>query len=129
MDADGLGDESYRLLLADQVNLLSTRSDLSMAVVQPEPGSFDFSAAEDIVDFAVEVGVPVRGHELLGGAVPAWVAAGSWTAETLTEVLTAHVTTVVGHFRDRNPASSSNGMSSAMRSCRTARFARRSGSR
>jgi len=103
VDADGLGDESYRLLLADQTNLLSTRSDLSMAVVQPEPGTFDFGAAEDIVDFAVEVGVPVRGHELLGGAVPAWVAAGSWTAETLTEVLTTHVTTVVSHFRERNP--------------------------
>ena len=103
VDADGLGDEAYRSLLAEQVNLLSTRSELSMAVVQPEPDSFDFSAAEAIVDFATEAGVPVRGHELLGGAVPAWVAAGSWTAETLTEVLTAHVTEVVGHFRDRNP--------------------------
>ncbi len=103
VDDDGLGDESYRLLLAEQTNLLSTRSDLSMAVVQPEPGSFEFGAAEDIVDFAVEVGVPVRGHELLGGAVPPWVATGTWTAETLTEVLTTHVTTVVSHFRERNP--------------------------
>lgn len=103
VDADGLGDEAYRSLLTEQVNLLSTRSDLSMAVVQPEPDSFDFSAADAIVDFAVEAGVPVRGHELLGGAVPAWVAAGSWTAETLTDVLTTHVATVVGHFHDRNP--------------------------
>jgi endo-1,4-beta-xylanase len=103
VDADDLSDEAYRSLLAEQINLLSTRSELSMAVVQPEPDSFDFSAAEAIVDFAVELGVPVRGHELLGGAVPAWVAAGSWTAETLTEVLTTYVATTVGHFRDRNP--------------------------
>ena len=103
VDADGLDDAAYRSLLEEQVNLLSTRSDLSMAIVQPEPGSFDFGAAEAIVDFAVEADVPVRGHELLGGAVPAWVSAGSWTAETLTDVLTTHVATVVGHFRDRDP--------------------------
>ena len=103
VDVDGLADEAYRALLAEHVNLLSTQGDLSMAVVQPEPGTFDFSAAEAIVDFAVEVDLPVRGHELIGGAVPGWVSGGNWTADTLTEVLRTHVTAVVGHFRDRNP--------------------------
>jgi endo-1,4-beta-xylanase len=103
VDVDALTDEAYRALLADNVNLLSTQGDLSMAIVQPEPGTFDFSAAEAIVDFAVEVDLPVRGHELIGGAVPGWVSSGTWTADTLTEVLRTHVMAVVGHFRDRNP--------------------------
>ena len=103
VDSGALGDEAYRQLLADHVNLVSTQGDLSMAVVQPEQGTFDFSSAETIVDFAVENDMSVRGHELIGGAVPGWVSSGSWTADTLGAVLRDHVTAVVGHFRDRNP--------------------------
>ncbi len=102
-DAEAIGDDVYRELLTEHVNLLSTRSDLSMAVVQPEPGVFDFTRAEAIVDFAVEDDLPVRGHELIGGAVPDWVSAGDWTAESLGQVLRDHVATVIGHFRERNP--------------------------
>lgn len=103
VDATALDDAAYRDLLAEHVNLVSTRGDLSMSLVQPEPGVFDFAAAEDIVDFAVENDLPVRGHELIGGSVPTWVTDGDWSAETLGEVLTDHVSAVVGHFRDRNP--------------------------
>ncbi len=103
VDADGLGDAAHRALLAEHVNLLSTRGDLSMAVVQPEPGVFDFSPADAIVDFAVENDMTVRGHELIGATVPDWVSGTSWTAETLSQVLRDHVIAVVGHFRERNP--------------------------
>jgi endo-1,4-beta-xylanase len=103
VDVDALDDDTYRALLVDHVNLVSTRSDLSMAVVQPEPGVFDFSRADAIVDFAVEHDMAVRGHELIGDALPVWVTAGNWTADTLSQVLRDHVTAVVAHYRDRNP--------------------------
>ncbi len=103
VDVDALDDAGYRTLLVDHVNLVSTRGDLSMAVVQPEPGVFDFSGAESIVDFAVDHDLVVRGHELIGSAVPGWVSAGTWTTESLGQVLRDHVTAVVGHFRERNP--------------------------
>jgi endo-1,4-beta-xylanase len=102
-DADAVGDDAYRRLLIEHVNLVSTRGDLSMAVVQPEAGVFDFARAEAIVDFAVENDLPVRVHELIGGAVPAWVREGNWTPDSLGQVLRDHVTAVIGHFRDRNP--------------------------
>lgn len=103
VDADGLSDAAHRSLLAEHVNLLSTRGDLSMTVVQPAPGVFDFGPADAVVDFAVENDMTVRGHELIGATVPDWVSSTSWTAETLSQVLRDHVTAVVGHFRDRNP--------------------------
>jgi endo-1,4-beta-xylanase len=102
-DAEAIGDDDYRRLFTEHVNLVSTRGDLSMSVVQPEPGVFDFGRAEAIVDFAVENDLPVRVHELIGGAVPGWVSEGDWTADTLGQVLRDHVIAVVGHFRDRNP--------------------------
>jgi endo-1,4-beta-xylanase len=103
VDVDALDDVVYRTLLVDHANLVSTKADLSMAVVQPEPGVFDFSRAEAVVDFAVEHDMVARGHELIGGAVPGWVSAGTWTAESLGQILRDQVTTVVGHFRERNP--------------------------
>ena len=103
VDVDALDDTAYRALLVDHVNLVSTKDDLSMAVVQPEQGVFDFGRAEEIVDFAVENDMVVRGHELIGGAVPGWVNAGTWTAESLGQVLRDQVTAVVEHFRERNP--------------------------
>ncbi len=103
VDVGALGDASYRELVANSVNLLSTRDDLTMAVVQPEQGTFDFTRADLIVDFAVDGGVPVRGHDLIGATVPAWVSSGSWTPDSLSQVLRDHITAVVGHFRDRNP--------------------------
>jgi len=103
IDTEALGDPAYRRLLADHVNLVSTRGDLSMAMVQPEPGVFDFTRVDAVVDFAVENDMAVRGHELIDGSVPAWVGAASWTADTLSQVLRDHVTEVVDHSRDRNP--------------------------
>jgi endo-1,4-beta-xylanase len=103
VDTDALGDDSYRQLLVDHVNLVSTRGDLSMAVVQPEQGVFDFSRADAVVDFAVENDMAARGHELISDVVPGWVIAGSWTADTLGQVLREHVTAVVDHYRERNP--------------------------
>ena len=103
VDVDALDDAGYRTLLVDHVNLVSTKGDLSMAVVQPEQGVFDFSRAEAIVDFAVEHDMVARGHELISGAVPGWVGAGTWTAESLGQVLRDQVTAVVEHFRERNP--------------------------
>ena len=103
VDTEALDDAAYRELLIDHVNLVSTRGDLSMAVTQPEPGVFDFSRPDTIVDFAVENDMTARGHELIGGAVPGWVSTGSWTADTLAQVLRDHVTAVVEHYRERNP--------------------------
>jgi endo-1,4-beta-xylanase len=103
VDVDALGDAGYRTLLVDHVNLVSTKDDLSMAVVQPEQGVFDFGRAESIVDFAVEHDMVARGYELISSAVPGWVSAGTWTAESLGQVLRDQVTAVVGHFRERNP--------------------------
>ncbi len=103
VDTEALGDDAYRQLLVDHVNLVSTRGDLSMAIVQPERGVFDFSRADAVVDFAVENDMMARGHELISGVVPGWVTAGSWTAESLSQILRDHVTAVVEHYRERNP--------------------------
>ena len=102
--AEALADPAFADLVAANATMLSTSGELSFAVVQPEQGRFDFGPAEALVDFAVEHGLTVRGHDLLvPGELPAWITDGTWDAPSLTEVITDHVTTVIGHFAERNP--------------------------
>lgn len=104
VDGDSLGDDHYDALVAANANTISTRAELSFAVTQPTQGTFDFAAAEAIVDFAVEHDLAVRGHDLIApDRLPAWITDGTWDAATLTGVLTEHVTTVIAHFHERNP--------------------------
>lgn len=102
--AGALSDEAYRTLLIDNVNMLSTVDEVDTAVVQPQPGVYDFARADELVDFAAANDMAVRGHRLVtSDGLPDWIVNGTWTAETLGEVLRDHVTTVVSRYADRNP--------------------------
>ena len=97
-------DDAYRQLLVDNVNMVSTVSEVDFGVVQPQPGVYDFAAADALVDFAADNELTVRGHGLISpDGLPDWIVGGSWTAETLGTVLRDHVTEVVGRYAERNP--------------------------
>lgn len=104
VDAAALDDPDYERLLIENVNMVSTRDELSFGVVQPTQGTFDFTSADAIVDFAVANEMTVRGHDLITpDLLPPWITEGAWTPESLREVLVEHVTTVVSHYAQRNP--------------------------
>jgi endo-1,4-beta-xylanase len=97
-------DEAYRQAIIANANTLSTVDEFDVAVVQPQPGVFDFTRADAIVDFADANGMTVRGHGLISGeGLPDWIVNGTWTAETLTQVLRGQVTAVVSRYAERNP--------------------------
>lgn len=97
-------DPAYRQLVISNVNMVSTVDEVDFGVVQPQPGVFDFSRADALVDFAAAEEMTARGHGLISpNGLPDWLTAGTWTPETLSEVLRDHVTTVVNHFADEFP--------------------------
>ncbi len=97
-------DEAYRNLLVDNVNMVSTVDEVDFAVIQPEPGVYDFTRADALVDFAAANDMSARGHRLITtDGLPDWIVDGTWTAETLGKVLSDHVTAVVGRYAERNP--------------------------
>lgn len=99
-----LDDDAFTALLTDNVNMVSTVAEVDFGVIQPQQGTYDFSRADAIVDFAAENGMTARGHGLISRfGLPEWLVNGQWTAETLTAVLVDHVTTVVGRYAERNP--------------------------
>jgi endo-1,4-beta-xylanase len=82
--------------------MLEPEDALKWEVVHPERKSFDFSQADQIVDFATRHGMKVRGHTLVWHHQnPKWMTEGKFTAGELAEILERHIKTVVGHYRGR----------------------------
>ncbi len=79
-------------------------------LVDGEIGKYDFSAADAIVDYAIAKGVRVRGHTLVWGkfsgktypsALDGIIANASDPQAELRRILSAHIETVMEHFKGR----------------------------
>jgi endo-1,4-beta-xylanase len=75
-----------------------------------EPGEYDFTTADAMVDFALERGARVRGHALVWGRFPggghpatleARLAEASEPKALLRRLMRQHIQTVMEHFRGR----------------------------
>jgi GH35 family endo-1,4-beta-xylanase len=96
--------------LARQFNSLTAENHMKWERLNPRPGNdpaaYDFSRADEIVRFASERGMRVRGHTLVWHRqVPEWVFRGpdgspASRAQVL-ERLREHIETVLAHFRGK----------------------------
>lgn len=89
-------------------DVIVPENEMKMRWLQPKKGQFDFAVADELVGYAQERGMRVRGHVLVFGKdLPSWMAAPSkakdWTRATLLAALQTHITTVMDHYRDRFP--------------------------
>ena len=97
-----LSEAAYASTLAREFNMLEPEDALKWEVVHPERESYDFSQADQAVDFAIRHGIKVRGHTLVWHHQnPKWLIEGGFTSAQLTEILENHIKTVVGHYRGK----------------------------
>jgi endo-1,4-beta-xylanase len=97
-----LSEPAYASTLAREFNMLEPEDALKWEVVHPQPQSFDFSQADQIVDFAARHSMKVRGHTLVWHRQnPKWLTEGKYTSGELAEILEKHIKTVVGHYRGK----------------------------
>ena len=97
-----LSEADYAFTLAREFNMVEPEDALKWEVVHPRPQSYDFSQADQIVDFAMSHGMRVRGHTLVWHRQnPKWLTEGSFTSAELSEILEKHIRTVVGHYRGK----------------------------
>lgn len=96
------GDDELRALVPRAFASITPENDLKPDHVWRERDTYDFAAADALVDWAREQGLRVRGHTLVWHQqVPPWLSDGDWTPAELERMLTEYVRTVVGHFRGR----------------------------
>lgn len=93
-------------LIARHFNALTPENVMKWEALQPEPGRFDFAAADRCVEFAERHGMAVIGHTLVWHSqTPAWVFRGEdggpATREQLLARMSNHIHQVVGRYRGR----------------------------
>jgi endo-1,4-beta-xylanase len=67
-------DERYRDVFTREYDALTAENEMKMPYLQPRRGVFDFTAADDLVDFAKRNHKSIHGHALVWGLqLPLWV--------------------------------------------------------
>ena len=102
-----LGDASYRTLTTQQCGLIVPENELKWQSISPNAQTTDFSAADDMLAFATENGLAMRGHNLIWHQdrwLPSWLATydfGPDVAAGTRKLVTDHVTDVITHYRGK----------------------------
>jgi endo-1,4-beta-xylanase len=97
-----LSEATYASTLAREFNMAEPEDALKWEVVHPERQSFDFSQADQVVDFAIRHNMKVRGHTLVWHRQnPKWLTDGNYSSGELAQILEQHIKTVVGHYRGK----------------------------
>ncbi|TXS01705.1 endo-1,4-beta-xylanase [Streptomyces sp. col6] len=103
VDMAALADDApYRAKAASEFSSVTPENVMKWEVVEPSRGTYDWSAADELVDFARANGQLVRGHTLLWhNQLPTWLTTGDFTADQLRAILRKHITDEARHFKGR----------------------------
>jgi len=92
---------SHSALLQTHFNSIVAENEMKFTSLQPNEGSFTYSAADAIVNFAINNGMKVRGHTLVWHSQnPSWVFTNASKA-VLLDRMRAHITAVMTHFKGK----------------------------
>lgn len=95
-------EQAYRDLLAREFNMVTTENALKFGPLRPDRETFAFANADEIVDFALDHGMSVRGHTLLWHHMnPPWLKPGDFLRREWETILRDHIGTVVGRYRGK----------------------------
>jgi endo-1,4-beta-xylanase len=101
-----LSDPTLSQIASDQFSVLTPGNEMKWQVVEPQQGNFDWTGADNLVNFAEEHSERVRGHTLVWhNQLPNWltqgVANGTISDSQLRDLLHQHITTEVSRYRGR----------------------------
>jgi endo-1,4-beta-xylanase len=98
------GDAAYRALVERECNLIVLENEMKWQALEPAPGKLNFAPSDDVIAWAKDKGIAVRGHNLFWQPekwLPGWVARqnfGPQPTKAVEQLMRTHVSTVCGHF-------------------------------
>jgi endo-1,4-beta-xylanase len=102
--ADTLEEKLYASTLSTEYSQLEPANEMKFDSIHPAPGSNDFVEPDALVTFAQSNSMKVRGHTLVWHhQLPDWITdpATPWTPAALSQVLSSHIATVMGHYKGK----------------------------
>lgn len=98
-DTGTLQDTQNTAVIQANFGQLTHENSLKWESVEPEEGVFNFDGPDQLMTFAEENNIMVRGHTLVWHSqLPAWVE-GIQDAETLTQAMQNHISEVMGRYK------------------------------
>jgi endo-1,4-beta-xylanase len=95
------GDERYGAILAREFNALTPENAMKFRNLAREEGLYDFREADQVVTFAREHSMAVRGHTLVWHQqLPDWLTEERYTPDEIETILRQHIATVVARYRE-----------------------------
>ena len=99
-------DATYRSLVTSQFSTVTAENVMKWGLLEPTRGTYDWKAADELIDFARKNNQRVGGHVLVWqNQLPKWltdgVDSGAISKDDLRTLLRKHVTDVVAHFKGK----------------------------
>ena len=98
--AGRLGDSTYSTIAGREFNMITAENEMKPDATQPQRGQFNFSAGDQIYNWATQRGMQVRGHTLAWHAQqPSW-----WQGlggSSLRQAMIDHINGVMAHYRGK----------------------------
>ena len=92
---------THDAVLSKHFNSVTPENEMKFSSLQNTQGQFTYSAADQIVNYAVRNNMKVRGHTLVWHSQnPSWLFSGA-SRDTLLSRMRTHISNVVGHFKGK----------------------------
>ena len=102
------GYQSDRDEAGKQFNMMVAENEMKMEVLQPSQGQFSYGSADQLVSFAQNNSMAIRGHCLVWHSqVPGWVSSDGkkndqgWTRQQALDIMKTHITNVMKHYKGK----------------------------
>jgi endo-1,4-beta-xylanase len=101
LENNPLGDGNYTSLAAREFNYVTPVNEMKWDFTEPQPGQFNFSRADNIVNFATSNNMAVKGHTLIWyRQLPNWVNQLNGQ-QAVRDAMNNHIRALVSRYRGR----------------------------
>ncbi|MDG5805241.1 endo-1,4-beta-xylanase [Streptomyces ossamyceticus] len=95
-----LGDSAYTTIANREFNSVTAENEMKIDATEPQPGRFNFAAADRVFNWAVQNGKQVRGHTLAWHSQqPDWMR--SLSGGALRQAMINHINGVMAHYKGK----------------------------
>ncbi|WP_437801133.1 endo-1,4-beta-xylanase [Sorangium sp. So ce693] len=97
----GLGNNDYKRVAAAEHSYVTAENEMKWDSLEPSAGNFSWGSADNIVNWARQNNMKVKGHTLVWhNQLPGWMSSMTGK-DNVTAAMRRHITQVMGHFKDR----------------------------
>jgi endo-1,4-beta-xylanase len=98
--ASRLGDSTYTTIAGREFNMVTPENEMKPDATEPNRGQFNFSAGDQVYNWATQHGMKVRGHTLAWHSQqPGWMQ--SLSGSSLRQAMIDHINGVMAHYKGK----------------------------